>query len=193
MEGAGQDKTIRPHQRADAGVRGPRHTPLAKYEHLCYGTPMKSAASPLLFLGACRITYVPGANHRESPCGRGRGETSPSPTTVRRRVRPVPMPFPDKPLGAIPLSDGYATDERRLRDGSATDARRLVTSCHAFVTAPCLKTPNSADKRDTYNQRTRLRPGVRAVTTVPRRRLPYPAMPRSTDLCRLSLGEGSRS
>ncbi len=27
-EGAGHNKTIRPHRRADAGVRGPRHTPL---------------------------------------------------------------------------------------------------------------------------------------------------------------------
>ena len=28
MEGAGQDKTIRPHRRADPGVRGPCHSPL---------------------------------------------------------------------------------------------------------------------------------------------------------------------
>ncbi len=55
MEGARQDKTIRPRQRADAGVRGLRHTPLAKYERVCYNTPMKSATGPLLFLGACRI------------------------------------------------------------------------------------------------------------------------------------------
>ena len=37
-EGAGQNKTIRPHQRADAGVRGPCHIPLAKYERLCYNS-----------------------------------------------------------------------------------------------------------------------------------------------------------
>ncbi len=55
IEGAGQDKTIRPRQRADPGVRGLRHTPLAKYERVCYSTPMKSATGPLLFLGACRI------------------------------------------------------------------------------------------------------------------------------------------
>ncbi len=44
---------------------------LAKCERVCYSIPMKSAAGPPLFLGACRITYVLGANHRESPCGRG--------------------------------------------------------------------------------------------------------------------------
>ncbi len=55
IEGARQDKTIRPHRRADAGVRGPCHTPLAIYERVCYSTPMKSATGPLLFLGACRI------------------------------------------------------------------------------------------------------------------------------------------
>ena len=47
-----------------------RH-PLAKYERLCYSILMKWAGGPLLLLGACRITYVLGANHRESPCGRG--------------------------------------------------------------------------------------------------------------------------
>ena len=47
-----------------------RHTPLAKYEQLCYSTPMKSAADPLLFLGACRI-HEHCANRRASPCGRG--------------------------------------------------------------------------------------------------------------------------
>ncbi len=55
IEGAGQDKTIRPHRRADAGVRGPRQPPIAKSEQLCYSIPMKSATGPLLFLGACRI------------------------------------------------------------------------------------------------------------------------------------------
>ena len=33
----------------------PRHPPIAKYERLCYSSPMKSATGPLLFLGACRI------------------------------------------------------------------------------------------------------------------------------------------
>ena len=61
-EGASRNKTIR--------SRG-SPTPIAKYERLCYSTPMKSATGPLLFLGACRITYVLGANHGESPCGRG--------------------------------------------------------------------------------------------------------------------------
>ena len=47
------------------------HTPLAKYELLCYGSPMKWAAGPLLFLGACRIHTALEAKHRASPCGRG--------------------------------------------------------------------------------------------------------------------------
>ena len=59
-----------PHRRADAGVRGPCHPPIAKYELLCYGSPMKSAADPLLFLGACRIHTALEAKHRASPCGR---------------------------------------------------------------------------------------------------------------------------
>ncbi len=54
-EGARQDKSIRPRRRAGPGVRGLRHTPLAKYEQVCYSIPMKSATGPLLFLGACRI------------------------------------------------------------------------------------------------------------------------------------------
>ena len=41
MEGARQDKTIRPRRRADAGVRGSRQPPIAKYEQLCYSIPMK--------------------------------------------------------------------------------------------------------------------------------------------------------
>ncbi len=51
-------------------VRKPRQPPIAKYELLCYGTPMKWAAGPLLLLGACRIHIALEANHRESPCGR---------------------------------------------------------------------------------------------------------------------------
>ena len=70
-EGARQDKTIRPHRRPPSEVRGPCHTPLVKYELLCYDSPMRWAAGPLLLLGACRIHTALEANHRESPCGRG--------------------------------------------------------------------------------------------------------------------------
>ena len=82
---------------------------------------MKSANSPLLFLGACRITYGLGAHHGESPCGRGAEGT---------------------PQGARPSEEGWDRSEcrckaqalwshpaeRRIRDGSS----RL---CHGSVAA----------------------------------------------------------
>ncbi len=60
---AGQDRP--------SAQEAPAPPPVAKYELLCYSIPMKWAPGPLLFLGVCRITFVLGANHRESPCGRG--------------------------------------------------------------------------------------------------------------------------
>ena len=54
----------------EGGLESPCHTPLAKYEHLCYSIPMKWAAGPLLLLGACRIHTALEAKHRASPCGR---------------------------------------------------------------------------------------------------------------------------
>ena len=114
-DGAGHNKTLRP-----GGA------PLLQNKNDCaILPPMKQAPGPLLFLGACRITYVLGANHRESPCGSASGETSPSPTTVRRRVRPVPMPFPDKPFGAA-----------RLRRGSLRFSYNCTTVHHSSLTAP---------------------------------------------------------
>ena len=68
--------------------------PLAKYERLCYSTPMKSATGPLLFLGACRITYGLGANHGKSPRGRGAEGT---------------------PRGARPSEEGWGRSECRCR------------------------------------------------------------------------------
>ncbi len=91
-EGAGQNKTIRPHQRADAGVRGPCHIPIAKYEQLCYSGPMKRAAIPLLFLGACRI-HEHCANHGESPCGRGAEGTTQGARPSEEGWGPEPMPL----------------------------------------------------------------------------------------------------
>ena len=59
-DGAGHNKTLVPR---DA-------PPLQNTNYCAIVPPMKWATGPLLFLGACRITYVLGANHRESPCGR---------------------------------------------------------------------------------------------------------------------------
>ena len=125
---ASQDKTIRPHRRADAGIRSPCHTPLAKYEQLCYSTPMKSADSPLLFLGACRIHSVLEANHRESPCGRGAEGTSSRRIAFRGTMGPEPMPFRDKLLGAIRLRHGSL----RLHYGSSQLSYGSVPPCYAF-------------------------------------------------------------
>ncbi len=63
-------RTSPPCLRTRGQVRKPRHTPIAKYEQVCYSIPMKWAPGPLLFLGACRIHIALEANHRESPCGR---------------------------------------------------------------------------------------------------------------------------
>ena len=71
IEGARQDKPIVPIAAPPTPPREPPlPPPIAKYERVCYSTPMKSAAGPLLFLGACRIQLALWANHRDSPCGR---------------------------------------------------------------------------------------------------------------------------
>ena len=114
IEGARQDKAIRPHRRADAGVRGPRHTPIAKYEQLCYSTLMKSATGPLLFLGACRIRLALWANHRASPCGRGAEGTT---------------------QGARPSEEDRGRSECRF-DTSSLEPLRLVSVSLSLVTAP---------------------------------------------------------
>ena len=84
-------------------------------------------------LGACRITYVLGANHRESPCGRGAEGTTlgarPSEEGWNRSdcrckaQAPWSYPAPRR------FRDEYATDTRRLRDGYATDTRRFRDGC----------------------------------------------------------------
>ena len=84
-----------------AGKAGLRPTPIAKYELLCYGIPMKWAPGPLLFLRACRIHLDWGS---ESPSGRGAEGTSPRRITVRGRVRRERMPLLGKslePYGSI--------------------------------------------------------------------------------------------
>ncbi len=82
------------------GTRGQvrrRHPLIAKFELLCYSTPRKSTTGPLLFLGARRITYVLGANHRESPCGRGAEGT---------------------PQGARPSEEGWDRSDCRCKASS---------------------------------------------------------------------------
>ena len=108
MEGAGQDKTIRPHRRADAGVRAPRHTPLAKSEQLCYSIPMKSADSPLLFLGACRI-HEHCAKHRASPAAGALREQPKGQDPPRKPGTGACAVIRRRRFGAIPLHDGSVT------------------------------------------------------------------------------------
>ncbi len=143
-KGASQDKTIRPHWRADAGVRGLRQPPIAKSERVCYNAPRKWAASPLRFLEACRRR-----EHWEStvnPCGRGAqgaspaapmaatkpalgqgapGGCSPSPATLRGRLGPERAPWRGKPLGAATGPRWLAMDARWIRDGCAMHPRWL--------------------------------------------------------------------
>ncbi len=141
--------------------------PIAKEEQLCYSIPRKWAPGPLLFLGACRITYVLGANHRESPCGRGAEGT---------------------PQGARPSEEGWDRSECRCeassleRDGSITirygsitvplqilyssiaAPLRLVTPYYAFCYGSMPENPEiRLTNLTTYNQRGRL--------TCPQRRM----------------------
>ncbi len=74
---------------------------------------MKWAPGPLLFLGACRITYVLGANHRESPCGRGAEGT---------------------PQGARPSEEGWDRSEYRF-ETSSLEPLRLVSVSPRLATA----------------------------------------------------------
>ncbi len=53
--------------------------PLAKYELLCYDISRKWAGGSLLFLGACRITYVLGESIENPLVAGGRGDVPPGP------------------------------------------------------------------------------------------------------------------
>ena len=85
-------------------------TPIAKSERVCYSIPMKSATGPLLFLGACRITYVLGANHGESPCGRGAEGTT-------RGARPSEEGWDRSACRCMAQAPWSHPAQRRMRDG----------------------------------------------------------------------------
>ncbi len=102
----------------------PCQPPIAKYEQLCYSTPMKWVLSPLLFLGACRI-HEYCANHRESPCDRGAEGTSPRRIAFRGTMRLERMPFRDRLFGAIPLHYGSVTDPIQIPFRSFTTPLQL--------------------------------------------------------------------
>ena len=74
---------------------------------------MKSAAGPLLFLGACRIHLALWANHRESPCGRGAEGTT---------------------QGARPSEEAWDRSECRF-DTSSLEPLRLVSVSPRLATA----------------------------------------------------------
>ena len=86
---------------------------------------MKSADSPLLSLGACRIHSVLETNHRESPCGRGAEGTT---------------------QGARPSGEGWDRSECRFETSSLEPLRLVSVSpwlatalsqiCPGSVTAP---------------------------------------------------------
>ena len=59
-EGAGQNKTIRPHQRADAGVRGSCHIPIAKYELSVLWYPHEVGSRPASLSRSLPHTYCTG-------------------------------------------------------------------------------------------------------------------------------------
>ena len=114
---------------------------------------MKWAPGPLLFLGACRIAYVLGANHGESPCGRSAEGTT---------------------QGARPSEEGWDRSEcrckaqayfeppnsvtaRKIGNGSVTTSNRCVTACNgpviagnAFVMAPRLRSAGGEENAVTH-------------------------------------------
>ena len=69
--------------------------------------PMKWAAGPLLFLGACRIHIALEANYRESPCGRGVEGTT---------------------QGARPSEDGWDRSECRCKAQAHFEPPNSVTA-----------------------------------------------------------------
>ena len=145
--GAGQSRPSAEGGRRPKQIHPPRlcPTPLAKYERLCYSIPMKSADSPLLLLGACRITYVPGEIHRESPCGRSAEGTTqgarPSEEGWDRSECRCKAQAPWSYPAPRRFRDEYATDTRRVRDRYATLPRRLRDTT---ATPSCLQTPKSS-------------------------------------------------
>ena len=131
---------------------------------------MKWAPGLLLFLRACRITFVLGANHRESPCGSAGGMFPQAHNPPRKRgtrayavVRqalwshPVQRRISDGSTTAQRrISDGSTTAQRRISDGSTTAPRRISDGS---TTAPrrirACKPRNPADER--YEQSYRRR------------------------------------
>ena len=112
---------------------------------------MKWAPGPLLFLGACRITYVLGANHRESPCGSAGGMFPQAHNPPRKAgtgatavVRQALRSHTDQRR----IHDGSTTHPRRISDASATAPRRLRDA--SVPENPEIRLANLA----TYNQRT---------------------------------------
>ena len=141
-------RTSPPCLRTRGQVRKPRHTPLAKYEQLCYGIAMKWAAdSPLLFLGACRIHSALEANHRESPCGRrAEGTTQgarPSEEGWDRSQCRYKAQAALEPSRSITVPLRFVTEPLRFLYSSLTVSLRLVTPYYALVTASCLHPPKS--------------------------------------------------
>ena len=152
--GAGQARPSseggrRPQQARPPPISAPRlggslcHTPLVKSERVCYSTPMKSAPGPLLFLGACRIKYVLGANHGESPCGRGAEGTT-------QGARPSEEGWDRSNCRCMAQAPWSHPAQRRMRDGCATasdgsaTAKRRLRACK-----PRIRLKNLT----TYNQR----------------------------------------
>ena len=136
----------RPQQAHPSQIPAPRRggslcpTPIALCELLCYSLPMKWAPGPLLFLGACRITYVLGANHRESPCGRGAEGTS-----LGARPSEEGWDRSECRCKASSLEpSGYATHPRQLRDNSTT------APLHGYATAPRLRGAGGEEKAGTH-------------------------------------------
>ena len=97
-----------PHRRRASPPPSTATPPIAKYEQLCYSTPMKSADSPLLFLGACRI-HEHCAKHRASPAAGALREQPKGQDPPRKPGTGACAVIRRRRFGAIPLHDGSVT------------------------------------------------------------------------------------
>ena len=125
-------------------------TPIAKYERVCYGTPMKWAAGPLLLLGACRIHEHWGLTTEDPPVAGALREHPKGQDPPRKAGTGANAVIRHRLFGAIPLHYGSVT----VRYGAITVPLRLVTPYYAPVTASVPASPEiRLTTLTTFNQR----------------------------------------
>ena len=118
------------------------HHPLAISEQLCYSIPMKSADSPLLLLGACRIHEHWGLTTENPPVAGALREQPKGQDPPRKVGTGANAVVRHRLPGAISLH----YDSLRFHYSSLTVPLRLVTPYYASVTAPRLQGAGGEEK-----------------------------------------------